>query len=79
MLLLNNICGLLVNYTSFWPQISLYLKIKKTVALKFKRYGKISELKAFLREKEGISESHQQLFFSGNQLKDDQRLLDYGI
>lgn len=80
ILLLNNLCALLVDYTSFWPQIILYLKIKKTVALKFKRYGKISELKAFLCKKEGISESHQQLFFfSGNQLKDDQRLLDYGI
>lgn len=63
ILLLNNLCALLVDYTSFWPQIILYLKIKKTVALKFKRYGKISELKAFLCKKEGISESHQQLFF----------------
>ncbi|KAL4643569.1 hypothetical protein ACB092_02G101800 [Castanea dentata] len=60
-------------------EISLYLKIIKTVALKFERNGTISNLKTLLREKEGLSENHQELFFAGNQLEDDQRLVDYGI
>lgn len=65
--------------TSTEEEISLYLKIINTVVLKAKPNGTVSNLKALLREKEGISENHQELFFAGNQLKDDQRLVDYGI
>jgi ubiquitin len=61
------------------PQICLYMKIKSTVALKVKRHETISNLKALLSEKAGISDNLQELFFYGNRLMNDRRLVDYGI
>jgi ubiquitin C len=61
------------------PQISLYTKINTTVALKVKRHETISNLKALLSEKAGISDNLQELFFAGNRLMNDRRLVDYGI
>jgi ubiquitin C len=61
------------------PQICLYGKIIKTVALKVKRHETIRNLKALLLEKADISENLQELFFAGNRLMNDQRLVDYGI
>jgi ubiquitin C len=61
------------------PQICLYTKIISTVALKVKRHETISNLKVLLREKAGISENLQELFFSGNRLMNDRTLGDYGI
>ncbi|XP_057958505.1 uncharacterized protein LOC131151269 [Malania oleifera] len=60
-------------------QIRAYPKVVKTVVLEVKRTKRIRNLKAMVREKEGISESLQQLFFAGDQLRDDQTLVDYGI
>lgn len=68
-----------INYIGFWSQISLYLKTINTISLKVKRYETISNLKSMIREKAGISENVQELFFVGNQLKNDRRLVDYGI
>jgi ubiquitin C len=61
------------------PQICLYTKIINTVALKVKRNETILNLKALLSEKAGISENLQELFFVGNRLMNDRRLVDYGI
>jgi ubiquitin C len=55
------------------------MKIKSTVALKVKRHETISNLKALLSEKAGISDNLQELFFDGNRLMNDRRLVDYGI
>ncbi|XP_041001389.1 polyubiquitin-B-like [Juglans microcarpa x Juglans regia] len=60
-------------------EISLYLKTINTVSLKVKRYETISNLKSMICEKAGVSENVQELFFVGNQLKNDRRLVDYGI
>lgn len=60
-------------------EINLYLKIISTVAIKVKRFETINSLKALIHEKEGVAENLQELFFAGNQLKDDHRLVDYGI
>jgi ubiquitin len=61
------------------PQICLYTKIETTLALKVKRHETISNLKALLSEKAGISENLQDLFFAGNRLMNDRRLVDYDI
>jgi len=61
------------------PQICLYTKIINTVALKVKRNETILNLKALLSEKAGISDNLQELFFVGNRLMNDGRLVDYGI
>ncbi|KAF5465909.1 hypothetical protein F2P56_015872 [Juglans regia] len=60
-------------------EISIYLKTINTISLKVKRYETISNLKSMICEKAGISENVQELFFVGNQLKNDRRLVDYGI
>jgi hypothetical protein len=60
-------------------QICLYANIINTVALKVKRHETISNLKALILEKAAISENTHELFFAGNQLMNDQRLVDYGI
>ncbi|GMP55948.1 hypothetical protein CsSME_00020598 [Camellia sinensis var. sinensis] len=59
--------------------MNIYLKVIKTVALKVKTSETIRNLKAMLREKEGISENIQELFFTGERLNNDQKLVDYGI
>uniref|UniRef100_A0A5B7BFA4 Ubiquitin-like domain-containing protein n=1 Tax=Davidia involucrata TaxID=16924 RepID=A0A5B7BFA4_DAVIN len=60
-------------------EINLYLKVIKTIALNVKRSETIKNLKVVLREKEGISENIQELFFTGERLRDDHKLVDYGI
>ncbi|CAK9138012.1 unnamed protein product [Ilex paraguariensis] len=60
-------------------EINMYLKIIKTVAIKVKRSETIRNVKALLCDKESISENLQELFFTGERLKDDQKLVDYGI
>lgn len=65
---------------SFWLQINIYLKIIKTVALSnVKRSETIRNLKALLCEKEGVSENFQELYFSGERLSNDHKLIDCGI
>ncbi|KAI8009697.1 hypothetical protein LOK49_LG06G02631 [Camellia lanceoleosa] len=60
-------------------KMNIYLKVIKAVALKVKTSETIKNLKAMLREKEGISENIQELFFTGERLNNDQKLVDYGI
>ncbi|KAK4360614.1 hypothetical protein RND71_019566 [Anisodus tanguticus] len=60
-------------------QITVYLKVTKTVALKVKESDSIGNVKALLHDKEGIPECHQQLFSKGVRLMDEQKLVDYGI
>ncbi|KAM7485381.1 hypothetical protein LguiA_001390 [Lonicera macranthoides] len=61
-------------------EINIYLKIIKTVALSnVKRSETISNLKALLCEKEGVSENFQELYFSGERLSNDHKLIDCGI
>jgi len=47
--------------------------------MKVKRNETILNLKALLSEKAGISDNLQELFFVGNRLMNDGRLVDYGI
>ncbi|XP_023924790.1 polyubiquitin isoform X1 [Quercus suber] len=60
-------------------EIDIYLKLIKTVAVKVKKSETIKNLKTMFREKEGVPEISQELFFAGDQLKDDKTLLDCGI
>ncbi|KAK9288006.1 hypothetical protein L1049_016451 [Liquidambar formosana] len=60
-------------------EINIYLKVIKTLALNVKKSETIKNLKAMLREKEGIAENLQELFFLGDQLKDGRTLVDHGI
>ncbi|CAL5392330.1 unnamed protein product [Camellia sinensis] len=59
--------------------MNLHLKITKTVALEVKTSETIKNLKAMLYEKEGISEDIRELFFTGKRLKDEDKLVGYGI
>lgn len=60
-------------------EMNVYLKVIKTVAFKVKRSETTKKLKALFTEKEGTPENLQELFFTGKQLKDDHKLVDYGI
>ncbi|KAF7151231.1 hypothetical protein RHSIM_Rhsim02G0040800 [Rhododendron simsii] len=60
-------------------EINVYLKVIKTVALKVKRSETTKRLKALFHEKEGTPGNLLDLFFTGKQLKDDHKLVDYGI
>ncbi|GMI70394.1 ubiquitin 4 [Hibiscus trionum] len=67
------------NVASSEQEIPIYLKLMKTVALKVKPDETIKNLKALLYEKGIVSSNIQGLFFSGNLLEDDERLVDHGI
>ncbi|XP_059290539.1 polyubiquitin-like [Lycium ferocissimum] len=60
-------------------EITIYLKVTKTVTLQVKESDSIGKVKSLLHDKEGIPECLQQLFLKGNQLMDEQKLVDYGI
>ena len=60
-------------------QIPVYLKVMKTVACQVKCTETVKNFKALLYEKGIISENIQGLFFSGQLLKDGERLVDHGI
>lgn len=69
-----------LSFFSFaFAQIDIYLKLIKTVAVKVKKSETIKNLKTMFWEKEGVPEISQELFFAGDQLKDDKTLLDCGI
>lgn len=69
-----------LSFFSFaFAQIDIYLKVIKTVAVKVKKSETIKNLKTMFWEKEGVPEISQELFFAGDQLKDDKTLLDCGI
>lgn len=59
--------------------MNIFLKVSKTVAFNVKKSETIKNLKAMLCKKEGISEYFPELFFSGERLKDDCKLVDCGI
>ncbi|XP_059290543.1 polyubiquitin-like isoform X1 [Lycium ferocissimum] len=67
------------NETEEEEEITIYLKVSKTVALKVKESDSIGKVKSLLHDKEGIPERLQQLFSKGIQLMDEQKLVDYGI
>ncbi|KAL3506162.1 hypothetical protein ACH5RR_031544 [Cinchona calisaya] len=60
-------------------EINVYLKVMKTVALAVKKSDTVRNVKAKLNDKEGISEGLQELFFSGERLRDNQNLVNCGI
>jgi ubiquitin C len=60
-------------------QMNIYLKTIKTLAFKVKKSDTITDLKALYREKEGVSEHFQEIFFSGERLTDEQNLIDCGV
>ncbi|XP_058202554.1 polyubiquitin-like [Rhododendron vialii] len=62
-----------------WSGMNVYVKVIKTVALKVNRSQTTKKLKALFHKKEGTPENLQELFFAGEQLKDDHKLVDYGI
>ncbi|KAK4855863.1 hypothetical protein QYF36_011780 [Acer negundo] len=60
-------------------EINVYLKVMKTVAMKVNKSETVRNLKALFCEKEGTSEGVKDLFFAGEQLQDDERLVDHAI
>ncbi|XP_057470854.1 uncharacterized protein LOC130759686 isoform X1 [Actinidia eriantha] len=60
-------------------EMNIYLKVSKTIALKVKTSETIKKLKAMVHDKEGVPENLQELFFTGERLKDNHKLVDYGI
>ncbi|KAL5851770.1 hypothetical protein ACOSQ3_006888 [Xanthoceras sorbifolium] len=60
-------------------EINVYLEVMKTVAFQVKKSETVRNLKVLFCEKEGISEDIQDLFFAGDRLQDDERLVDYCI
>ncbi|OIT40074.1 polyubiquitin 4 [Nicotiana attenuata] len=60
-------------------EITIYLRVTKTVALKVKESDSIGNVKALLRDKEDVPEHLQHLFSEDNRLMDEQKLVDYGI
>ncbi|KAF7152014.1 hypothetical protein RHSIM_Rhsim01G0277400 [Rhododendron simsii] len=60
-------------------EMNVYLKVIKRVALKVKRSETTKKLKVLFHEKEGTPENLQELFFTGKQLQDEHKLVDYGI
>ncbi|XVE65800.1 hypothetical protein DITRI_Ditri08aG0028400 [Diplodiscus trichospermus] len=60
-------------------EIPVYLKLVRTVACNVKPTETVKNFKALLSEKGIISENIQDLYFSGQLLKDGERLVDRGI
>ncbi|XP_043703316.1 polyubiquitin-like [Telopea speciosissima] len=60
-------------------EMNIFLKVVKTVALKVKKSERIKDIKAKFQEREGITGKIQGLFFDGNELKDNQTLVDYAV
>ncbi|XP_011035144.1 PREDICTED: polyubiquitin-like [Populus euphratica] len=60
-------------------EMTIYLKVMKTSTMKVQRSDTIGTIKSAFCEKEGIPKSFQELFFNGDRLKDDQRVVEYGI
>nr|GLL41185.1 uncharacterized protein LOC109176522 [Ipomoea trifida] len=61
-------------------EITISVRIIKTVSAKINKSETVARLKTLLREEEGVQECLQQFFMQGGtRLEDDKRLLDYGI
>ncbi|KAM3306291.1 hypothetical protein P3S67_013161 [Capsicum chacoense] len=60
-------------------EMTIYLKVIKTVALKVKESDSIGNVKALLHDKEGIPECLPKLVSKGVELRDEQKLVDYHI
>lgn len=63
---------------SLW-QINVYLKVIKTVALTVKKSETVRNVKAKLYDKEGISECLQEVFYNGERLQDEQKLVNGNV
>ncbi|XVF62832.1 hypothetical protein PTKIN_Ptkin09bG0040200 [Pterospermum kingtungense] len=66
-------------FDSSEEEIPVYLKLMKTVACRVNRNETVKNFKTSLYERGIISENIQDLFFAGQLLKDDERLVDHGI
>ena len=51
----------------------------ETLTLELKDDDTIKNIKAKIQDKKGISPNYQQLIFSGNELENNCKLLDYNI
>ncbi|XP_031111773.1 polyubiquitin 11-like [Ipomoea triloba] len=61
-------------------EITISVRIIKTVSAKINKSETVARLKTLLREEEGVQECLQQFFMQGGtRLEDDKRLVDYGI
>ncbi|CAI9118139.1 OLC1v1019663C1 [Oldenlandia corymbosa var. corymbosa] len=60
-------------------KMNIFLKLSKTVGLTVKTSDTVRNLKTALNDKEVISECLQDIFFGGDRLMDDQKLVDCGI
>ncbi|KAG9445787.1 hypothetical protein H6P81_011915 [Aristolochia fimbriata] len=60
-------------------EMRILMKVTKTVSLEVKNSDRVDIVKEKLSQKDGIPVSLQELFFNGQQLKDDHNLADYGI
>ncbi|KAK6254731.1 hypothetical protein SCA6_016036 [Theobroma cacao] len=67
------------HFESSDEEITVYLKLMKTVACKVKPTETVKNFKALLLEKGIISDNIQDLFYAGQLLKDGERLVDHGI
>ncbi|CAH9072417.1 unnamed protein product [Cuscuta europaea] len=60
-------------------EIDVSLRILKTVSLKVSKCMTVGGVKALVYEKEGIPECMQEMFYNGNHLKNDSKMVDHGI
>lgn len=70
---------LLSNLVVPLSSLQIYVKMVKEVALDVKCTDTIDQIKSKINSIEGIDKSHQALFFGGNHLENNNRLVDYNI